>query len=147
MGLQRVGHDWATFTRSPLIQNCYLDQVACVPAQLPSHVWLFVTPWTVACQAPLSMGFTREKYWSRLPFPSSGDLPDPGIEHTSPGSPALQADSWPTEPPGIKGQLQLTIWLATGLVINRNINIDMVVLCLVPSTVAPNCKHVQMYPE
>ena len=55
------------------------------------------TPWTVACQAPLSMGFSRQEYWSGLPFPSPGDLPDPGIE---PGSPALQADSVPAELPG-----------------------------------------------
>ena len=53
-----------------------------------------VTPWTVACQAPLSMGFSRQEYWSGLPFPSPGNLPDPGIE---PGSPALQADSLPIE--------------------------------------------------
>ena len=53
-----------------------------------------VTPWTVARQAPLSMGFSRQAYWSGLPFPSPGDLPDPGIE---PRSPALQADSLPTE--------------------------------------------------
>ena len=51
----------------------------------------------IAYQAPLSMGFSRQEYWSELPFPSPGDLPDPGIE---PGSPALQADSLPTEPPG-----------------------------------------------
>ena len=51
------------------------------------------TPWTVACQALLSMGFSRQKYWSRLPFPSPGDLPDPGIE---PRSSALHADSLPT---------------------------------------------------
>ena len=50
------------------------------------------TPWTVAHQAPLSMGFLRQEYWSGLPFPSSGDLPNPGIE---PISPALQADSLP----------------------------------------------------
>ena len=49
------------------------------------------TPWTVACQAPLSMGFSRQEYWSGLPFPSPGDLPNPGIK---PGSPALQADSY-----------------------------------------------------
>ena len=59
-----------------------------------SHVRLFVTPWTVAHQAPLSMGFSRQEYWSGLPFPSPGDLPDPGIE---PGSPALQEDDLPTE--------------------------------------------------
>ena len=55
------------------------------------------TPWTVARQAPLSMGFSRQEYWSGLPFPSPGGLPNPGIE---PGSPALPADSLPTEPPG-----------------------------------------------
>ena len=54
-----------------------------------------VIPWTVACQVPLSMGFPRQEYWSGLPFPSPGDLPDPGIE---PMSPALQADPLPTEP-------------------------------------------------
>ena len=54
-----------------------------------SHVQLFATPWTVACQAPLSMGFSRQEYWSGLPFPSLGDLPNPGIEPTSLTSPAL----------------------------------------------------------
>ena len=51
-----------------------------------SRVRLFATPWTVAYQALLSMGFSRQEYWSGLPFPSPGDLPDPGIK---PGSPAL----------------------------------------------------------
>ena len=54
----------------------------------------FVTPWTVACRAPLSMGFFRQEYWSGLPFPAPGDLPNPGIK---PRSPTLQADSLPTE--------------------------------------------------
>ena len=54
-------------------------------------------PWTVTYQAPLSMGFSRKEYQSGLPFPSPGDLPDPGIE---PGSPALQADTLPSEPAG-----------------------------------------------
>ena len=62
-----------------------------------SCVQLFSTPWTVAYQASPSMGFSRQEYWSGLPFPSPGDLPDPGIE---PGSPALQADSLPSELPG-----------------------------------------------
>ena len=62
-----------------------------------SRVRLFATPWTVAYQAPLSMGFSRQEYWSRLPFPSPGDLPDPGIK---PRSLALQADALPSEPPG-----------------------------------------------
>ena len=60
-----------------------------------SHVQLFETPCTVTCQAPLSMGFLRQEYRSALPFPSPGDLPDPGIE---PMSPALQADALPSEP-------------------------------------------------
>ena len=54
-----------------------------------------MTPWTAAHQAPLSMEFSRQEYWSGLPFSSPGDLPDLGIE---PGSPALQADSLPSEP-------------------------------------------------
>ena len=65
-------------------------------AQLLSHVQLFETPWTIACQAPLSIDFSRQDYWSGLPFPSPGDLPDPGIKHTSP---ALQVDSLQSEPP------------------------------------------------
>ena len=62
-----------------------------------SRVQLPVTLWTVVYQAPLSMGFSRQGFWSGLPFPSSGDLPDPGIK---PGSPALQANALPSEPPG-----------------------------------------------
>ena len=62
-----------------------------------SHVWLFVTQWTVACQAPLSMWFSRQEYGSGLPCPPPGDLPDPEIE---PRFPALHTDSLPTEPPG-----------------------------------------------
>ena len=65
--------------------------------KLLSCVRLFATPWTVAYQVPLSMGFSRQECWSGLPFPSPGDLPDPGIE---PGSPALQADALLSEPPG-----------------------------------------------
>ena len=58
-----------------------------------SHVRLFATPWTVALQALLSMGFFRQEYWRRLPFPPPRDLPDPETEPASPVSPALQADS------------------------------------------------------
>ena len=54
-------------------------------------------PWAVACQAPMSMEFFRQEYWSGLRFSSPGDLPNPGIEA---GSPALQADALPSEPPG-----------------------------------------------
>ena len=66
-----------------------------------SYVWLFVTPWTVAYQAPPSMGFTRQECWSGLPFPSPGDLPNPGIKSWSP---VLQADALPSEPPGKPSQ-------------------------------------------
>ena len=72
-----------------------MDKLSCYVVQLLSCVQLTVTPWTVACQAPLSMGFTKQEYWSGLPFLSPRDLPNPGIEPTSP---AL-TDSLP-EPPG-----------------------------------------------
>ena len=62
-----------------------------------SHVQLFATPWTVAYQAALSMGFSRQECWSGVPFPSPGDLLDPGIK---PRSPALEADALTSEPPG-----------------------------------------------
>ena len=68
-----------------------------VPVKLLSHVQLFATLWTVAYQAPPSMGFSRQEYWSGVPFPSPEDLLDPGIE---PRSPALQADALPYELPG-----------------------------------------------
>ena len=58
-----------------------------------SHFRLFATLWTLAHQAPLSMGISRQQYWSGLPFPPPGDLPHPGTEPASPASPALQADS------------------------------------------------------
>ena len=77
---QRVGHNWVT-------------------EHMCTHTYerLFVTPWTVAYQAPPSVGFSRQEYWIGLPFPSPGDLPHPGIELWSP---TLQADALPSEPPG-----------------------------------------------
>ena len=65
-----------------------------------------MTPWTVACQAPLSMGFSRQEYWSGLPFPSPGDLLNPGIK---PGSPTLQADSLSSELQG-KSNRHVGLW-------------------------------------
>ena len=65
---------------------------------------LFETLWAVAYQAPLSMGFSRQEYWSGMPFPSPRDLPDPGIE---PRSPTLQADALPSEPPGKPNFLEI----------------------------------------
>ena len=67
----------------------------CVCAQLLRHVRLFTISWTAACQSPLSMGFSRQEYWSGLPFPLPGNLPDPGIE---PVSPALSGGFFTTEP-------------------------------------------------
>ena len=64
---------------------------------------LFATPWTVAYQAPPSIGFSRQEYWSGLPFPSPGDLSNPGMEL---GSPALQTDTLLSEPPGKPGHHQ-----------------------------------------
>ena len=66
-------------------------------AQSLNQLQLLETPWTVTHQAPLSMEFSRQEYWNGLPFPSPGDLPDPGIK---PRSPALQADSLTSDPPG-----------------------------------------------
>ena len=65
-----------------------------------SRVWLFETPWTVLHQGPLSMGFSKQEYWSGLPCPPLGDLPKPGIEPGSLAAPALLVDSFPNEPPG-----------------------------------------------
>ena len=75
---------------------------------------LFATPWTVAHQAPPSMPFSRQEYWSGLPFPSPGDLPDPGIE---PRSPALQANAFTYEPPGKNQTTAKTWWVKTILTI------------------------------
>ena len=62
-----------------------------------SHYYFLATLWTIAYQASPSMVFSRQEYWNGLPFPSPGDLPDPGIQ---PGSPALEADTITSEPPG-----------------------------------------------
>ena len=76
----------------------YIDKYICICIlKSLSHVRLFVTPWTVVYQAPQSMEFSRQEYWSGLPFPSPEDLPNSGIE---PGFPALQADALLSEPPG-----------------------------------------------
>ena len=88
-GKLEAGLGWGEAEGGPGIATYMLSRLSCVQ--------LFVTLWTVACQAPLPMEFSRHEYWSGLPFPSPGDLSDPGIE---PGSPALQAYSLPSEPPG-----------------------------------------------
>ena len=65
-----------------------------------SRVQFFATPWTIACQAPLPMEFSWQEYWSGVPFPTPGDLPNPGIEPTSLVSPALASGFFTTKPPG-----------------------------------------------
>ena len=67
--------------------------ICCVCMHVLSHVRLFASPWTIAYPATLSMEFSRQEYWGGLPFPASGDLPNPGIKTKSPVSPALQVDS------------------------------------------------------
>ena len=76
------------------IQYCKSAMHVCVLSRF-SRVQLLGTLWTVACQAPLSMGFPRQEYWNGLPCPPPRDLPDPGIKYKSPEAPALQADSLP----------------------------------------------------
>ena len=124
MGSQRVGHDWATFTHftSNMIfiikyfrdikntidkvckikwKNIYSICLACV--HVFSCVQLFVTPRTILYtvrQAPLSMGFSRQEYWSGLPFPTLGDLPDPGMKPVFLVSPKLAGGLFTTESPG-----------------------------------------------
>ena len=80
-----------------LTNSCPEIHSQAVKVKSLSRVRLFVTPWTVAYQAPPSMGFSRQEYWSGVPFPSPGDLPDPGIE---PRSPTLQANALTSDPPG-----------------------------------------------
>ena len=84
---------------SPLKKNaCYwITQISAVARNRISSLQLFVTPWTVAHQAPPSMGFSRQEHWSGLTFSFPGDLPHPGIE---PRFPTLQADALTSEPPG-----------------------------------------------
>ena len=99
-------------------------------AWLLSHVQLFATPWTVPRQAPLSVGFCRQDYWSGLPFPSPGDLRHPGIELESPVSPALQADSLPAETSG-KPRLQnkrFTSGIYSYMTLSRSVQFSSVIL-------------------
>ena len=94
-----------------------------------SRVRLSATPWTVAYQAPPSMGFSRQEYWSGVPFPSPGDLPDPGIE---PGSPTFQADTLTSESPG-KPEPHLKL-------------ADFSVTRYMGCTTIQRCKHFSRYP-
>ena len=88
------------------MQNC---PASLVTARMLSCVRLFATPQTVACQAPLSMGFSKKDYWSGLPFPPPGDLPHSGIKPGSPASLAVAGRFFTTEPPG-KSATSLRLW-------------------------------------
>ena len=83
-----------------LIVLCPRLMVVLSHDQWLSHVWLFVTLWAVAHQAPLSVEMFRQEYWSGLPFPTPGDLPNPGTEPVSLVSPALAGGLFTTKPPG-----------------------------------------------
>ena len=96
---------WNNLSGLPLMneyRRCgtYIQWNGTVHVCMLSCVWLFETPWTIARQAPLSMGFSRQEYWSGLPCPPPGDLPDPGIEPMSVASPALAGGFFTTAPPG-----------------------------------------------
>ena len=97
------GASWAE-VRGVTKSQTQLKWLSTAQLCLLSHVWLFAAPWTAALKDPLSMGFPRQEYWSGLPFPSPGDLPDPGIK---PMSPALQVDSLPLN---YLGHLRLYIY-------------------------------------
>ena len=88
----------------------YAVTLVCVCACTLSHVWFFAAPWTIACQAPLSMEFFQPGFWSGLPFSTPGDLPNSGIDLTSLTSPALRGEFFTTAPlgklPGILGTLK-----------------------------------------
>ena len=85
----------------------FVYNVNFVAFQSRSHSQFFVTPWTVAHQVPLSIGFSKQEYWSELPFPPPGDLPNPGTEPASLASPALAGGFFTTVPPGKPHMLHL----------------------------------------
>ena len=113
-----------------------LNLVCEVKVKLFSRVLLFATPWAVAYQAPLFMGFSRQEYWSGLPFPSPGDLPSTGVQ---PGPPALQTDTLLSEPPGINASFSWSsTTLSTMFIFNYFLTLHLVFFIL-PITV---CKCV-----
>ena len=97
--------------------------------KLLRHVWLFATPWSLAYQAPLSMGFSRQEYWSGLPFPSPGDLPNP---RTEAGSPALQADALPSELPEKASNTVTSSMKTLKMVpVKKNVSSDWRAICFI----------------
>ena len=112
-----VAKSWTQLSDWRNVQFDTERQKVKVKLKVLSPVWLFETPWTAACQAPLSMGVSRQEYWSGLPFPSPGHLPNPGIE---PGSPALQADALSSEPPGKPRKAEYTLLRKAEYIVIKN---------------------------
>ena len=92
-GRESLKPNWSCLEGTLDDKHCFVSSLVL----MLSRVQLFVTLWTIAHQAPLSMGFPKQEYWNGLPFPPPEDLPDPGIKPTSPMSPAWQVDSLPDE--------------------------------------------------
>ena len=101
-----------------------------------SRVRFFATPWTVAYQVPPSIRFSRQECWSGLPFPSPGDLPDPGIE---PGSPALQADALPSEPPGKPNETETGLYRTVESELSGSLNTSLNYMYLVSQSCLTLC--------
>ena len=131
-----------TSLKSPALAGRFFTTTATWEALLKvkslSCVQLFATLWTVAHQAPPSVGFSRQEYWSGLPFPSPRDLPDLGIE---PRSPELQADALTSEPPGKPcwSQCLFTVLKILGLL---RIMLNLLYLCSINGTIKPGWQHI-----
>ena len=109
-GTKRTGGGRGVRGSRRIIESLFLWMLLGCVRSCFSHVQLFLTPWTVAHQAPLSMGFSREEYWSGLPCPPPGDLPNPGIKPTSLTSSALAG--------GFSLALAFRSWIRTGKIIS-----------------------------
>ena len=99
VGCREKFFQWHVFHKYLVYNKPHGSFILCVCAQLVPCVWLFATPWTVAHQTLLSMEFSRQEYWSGLPFPTPGDLPNPGKEPMSSVSPTLSGRFYTTAPP------------------------------------------------
>ena len=99
----RLPHPWDSPGKNTGVGCHFLLQCMKVKVKLLSHVRPLATLWIAAYQDPLSMGFSRQEYWSGLPFPPPGYLPDPGIKSAYPAPPALASKFFTTEPPGRRG--------------------------------------------
>ena len=130
MGSQRVRHDWATCT----LKYRYWEPKK-VFVQSFSHVRLFATPKIVAHQVPLSMGFSRQKYWSGFLFPSPGDLPHPEIEPASPTAPEFVGRFFTIEPTGKPTHIPLvSLFIRTQVMSNHGPTLKLVHVSIIYNT-------------